>query len=218
MIRDLTIADIWHIIAAARWTIELAAVSMVGGSIIGLVIALMRTSRNRWLWMPALAFIRSNQGIPLLVQLFIVFFGAEVLGFGITAFTAATIALSFNAGAFLGDIWRGAIQAVPKGQWEAARALRIGMIDTLRYIVLIQALRIAIPPTVGYLVHHIKSTSLAAIIGYVELARTAHLTNATTFSPLLIFGCVALVYFAICCPLSLLSRNLEARLSKAHTS
>lgn len=216
MIREFTPTDLAFMLLAVRWTILLAFVSLVGGAAIGLVVALLRVSANPVLKTLAILYIRINQGTPLLLQLFIVFFGAEMIGFPIDAFTAATIGLSINAGAFLGDIWRGSIESVPKGQVEAARALGLGYFSRMRDVVLPQAVRIAVPPTVGFLVHHIKSTSLAAIIGYVELTRAGHLVNATAFRPFLIFGTVAAVYFILCWPLTLASRRLELRLAQPY--
>ena len=216
MIREFAFTDLVFMLLAVRWTILLAAVSLAGGAIIGLLIALMRTSSFAPLRAIAVIYIRVNQGTPLLLQLFIFFFGSDMLGFPLDAFAAAILALSVNAGAFLGDIWRGAIEAVPRGQHEAARALGLGYFSRMRDIVLPQAIRVATPPTVGFLVHHIKSTSLAAIIGYVELTRAGHLVNATAFQPFLIFGTIAAVYFILCWPLTLASRRLELRLAKAY--
>lgn len=216
MIRDFALPDLTFMLLATRWTIALAVVSFLGGSVIGIVIALMRISSSailRWL---AIIFIRVNQGTPLLLQLFIVFFGAEMVGVPMTPFVAAILALSVNAGAFLGDIWRGSIQSVPKGQSEAARALGLGYFSRMRDIIIPQAVRIAIPPTVGFMVHHIKSTSLAAIIGFVELTRAGHLINATVFEPFLVFGIVAGIYFLLCWPLTVASRRLEVRLAQPY--
>lgn len=216
MIRDFAFTDLVFMLFAVRWTILLAAVSLVGGAVIGLVIALMRVSTFPPFRAIAVIYIRVNQGTPLLLQLFIFFFGSDMLGIPLDAFAAAVLALSVNAGAFLGDIWRGSIEAVPRGQHEAAKALGLGYVSRMRDIVLPQAIRVATPPTVGFLVHHIKSTSLAAIIGYVELTRAGHLVNATAFQPFLIFGTIAAVYFILCWPLTLASRRLELRLAKAY--
>jgi polar amino acid transport system permease protein len=124
--------------------------------------------------------------------------------------------LSLNAGAFLGEIWRGAIQSVPSGQIEAARALGLRYRPLMLRVVLPQALRVAIPPTVGFLVNLIKSTSLAAIIGFVELTRAGQLLNNATFRPFLIFGTVAAIYFVLCWPLTLAAARLERRLAAAY--
>jgi polar amino acid transport system permease protein len=126
------------------------------------------------------------------------------------------LGLSLNAGAFLGEIWRGAIQGVPRGQIEAARSLGLHYGPLMGKIVLPQAMRLAVAPTVGFLVNLVKSTSLASILGFVELIRAGQLLNNATFNPFLIFGTVAIMYFVICWPLTLASRRLERRLALAY--
>jgi polar amino acid transport system permease protein len=155
------------------------------------------------------------QGTPLLLQLFLIFFGAPVLGFDINPWVAAGIALVLNSSAFLGEIWRGCIQAIPRGQWEAAEALSLSYVDRMRDVVLPQAFKIALPPTVGYLVQIIKGTSLAAIIGFVEITRSGQIVNNATFQPLVVFSVVAGIYFALCWPLSLVAARMERRRAAA---
>jgi polar amino acid transport system permease protein len=216
MMRPFSLGDLVFMLLAVRWTVLLASVSIVGGAVLGLIVALLRSSENPVLKAISIVYIRINQGTPLLLQLFVAYFGADIIGLPSDAFTAAVLALSVNASAFLGDIWRGAIQSVPRGQTEAARALGLSYRFRMQDIVLPQAVRIATPPTVGFLVHHIKSTSLASLIGYVELTRAGHLVNATAFQPFLIFGTIGAVYFALCWPLSLASQRLELRLAQPH--
>lgn len=214
--RALTWNDLLFLPYAARWTVVLSAAAFVGGGLIGLAIALMRVSRHRPLRWCAIAYIRVFQGTPLLLQLFLVFFGGDLLGIGLGAYTSAILGLSLNAGAFLGEIWRGAIEAVPAGQVEAARALGLGFGPRMLRVVAPQALRVATAPTVGFLVNLVKSTSLAAVIGFVELTRAGQLLNNATFRPFAIFGTVALIYFLLCWPLTLASRRLEVRLARAY--
>lgn len=211
MIRPFTFNEVLLLLAAVKWTLALSAIAFVGGGVMGLTIALGRTAATRPLRWAASAYIQVFQGTPLLMQLFLVFFGATVIGLDVNPWTAAAIGLTLNAGAFLGEIWRGCIQAVPKGQWEAAEALGLRWFGRMRWVILPQALKIAIPPTVGFLVQLIKSTSLAAIIGFAELTRTGQMINNATFRPFLVFGLVALLYFAMCWPLSLLAAHLERR-------
>ena len=182
---------------------------------IGMVIALLRVSKSRAARWFAIGYIRLFQGTPLLLQLFLVFFGADMLGCRLGRMFRPRSGFSLNAGAFLGEIWRGSIQAVPNGQVEAAQALGLHYWPRMLRIVLPQALRMAIPPTVGFLVNLIKSTSLAAIIGFVELTRAGQMLNNATFRPFLIFGTVAAIYFVLCWPLTIASRRLEARLAVA---
>ncbi|HBK06384.1 MAG TPA: amino acid ABC transporter permease [Acetobacteraceae bacterium] len=211
--RQFNLGDFEFLLLATRWTILLSVYAAIGGGIVGLAVALMRTATNaipRWI---AIVYIRIFQGTPLLLQLFLVFFGGDMLGLPLGAWLSAVLGFSLNAGAFLGEIWRGAIQAVPNGQIEAAKALGLHYVPRMWRVVLPQAMRVAIPPTVGFLVNLIKSTSLAAIIGFVEVTRAGQMLNNATFKPFLIFGIVSAIYFALCWPLTLTSRRLEKRLA-----
>ena len=212
--RAFSSGDLIYLVLAARWTILLSVLAFVGGSIIGMVIALMRISNSRVARWIAIAFIRVFQGTPLLIQLFLVFFGGDLIGVPLGAWLSA--ALGLNAGAFLGEIWRGCIQAVPKGQWEASRSLGLHYGPTMLRVVLPQALRLAVPPTVGFVVNLIKSTSLAAIIGFVELTRAGQQLNNSTFRPFLIFGIIGAIYFVLCWPLTVAAGRLEKRLAAAY--
>jgi polar amino acid transport system permease protein len=200
---------------AARWTIALSLIAFAGGAIGGLAIALARTSQSRALQAIAMAFVQVFQGTPLLLQLFLIFFGAPVIGFDINPWVAAGVALMLNTSAFLGEIWRGCIQAIPTGQWEAAEALGLHYVARMRDVILPQAFKIALPPTVGYMVQVIKGTSLAAIIGFAEVTRAGQIINNATFQPLLVFGVVAGIYFVLCWPLSLLAARMERRQAAA---
>jgi len=207
--------DLWFIVLAARWTVLLSLIAFVGGAAGGLAVALARTAENRALQRAATAFIQLFQGTPLLMQLFLVFFGLPVLGVEVSPWWAAGIALVLNTSAFLGEIWRGCIQAIPRGQWEAAEALGLHYAVRMRRVILPQAFKIALPPTVGYMVQVIKGTSLAAIIGFTEITRAGQIINNATFQPLLVFGVVGAVYFALCWPLSLWAGRIERRRAAA---
>jgi polar amino acid transport system permease protein len=214
--RSFNAGDLVYLLLAARWTVLLSLIAFVGGGVVGLLIALMRVSELRPARWFAIGFIRVFQGTPLLLQLFLVFFGGDMIGIPLGAWLSVILGLSLNAGAFLGEIWRGSIQAVPNGQIEAARALGLHYGQRMLRVVAPQALRTAIPPTVGFLVNLIKSTSLAAIIGFVELTRAGQQLNNATFRPFLIFGLVALVYFVMCWPLTIVASRLERRLALAY--
>jgi polar amino acid transport system permease protein len=214
--RSLSASDLVFLLAAARWTILLSIIAFLGGGIVGLGIALARVSQWRGLRWLAIGFIRVFQGTPLLIQLFLVFFGGDLIGVPLGAWTSVVLGLSLNAGAFLGEIWRGAIEAVPIGQREAARSLGLHYVALMLRVVFPQALRVAIPPTVGFLVNLIKSTSLAAIIGFVELTRAGQQLNNATLRPFIIFGLVAAVYFVMCWPLTIAAGRLEKRLARAY--
>ena len=211
MIRPFTSAEFVFLLMAVRWTLLLSLIAFVGGAIGGIGVALARTSPWPWLRAIAIAYIQLFQGTPLLMQLFLVFFGITLLGAAVDPLLAAAIGLTLNASAFLGEIWRGCIQAVPKGQWEASTALGLHYFTRLKDVILPQAAKIAVAPTVGFLVLLMKSTSLASIIGFVELTRAGQIVNNATFSPFMVFGIVAGIYFLLCWPLSLYSRHLEKK-------
>ncbi|SFP99919.1 amino acid ABC transporter membrane protein 2, PAAT family [Variovorax sp. PDC80] len=213
--RTFGFPEFLFILEAAQWTLALSAIAFVGGAILGLAIALMRTSESAWARGVSTTFIQIFQGTPLLLQLFLVFFGAPVLGLDINPWVAAGVALVLNSAAFLGEIWRGCIEAIPRGQWEAAQALSLSYSARMRDVVLPQAFRIALAPTVGYLVQIIKGTSLAAIIGFVEVTRAGQIVNNATFQPLVVFSVVAAIYFVICWPLSLLAARMERKRARA---
>ena len=210
--RSFGLPEFTVLLLALRWTVLLTAIAFVGGAIGGLALALMRVSRWRWLRIVTAGVIKVLQGLPLLILLFLVFFGSNILGLEMGAWTAAAIGYTIFGSVFLGEIWRGCIQSVPRGQWEAASALGFRPSVRMRVIVLPQAARIAVAPTVGFLVQLLKSTSLASVIGFAELTRTGQLINNITFQPLAVFGVVTLLYFALCYPLSMLSARLERRL------
>lgn len=215
MIRPFGPDEFLFIAAAIRWTIALSLIAFAGGAIGGLIVALARVSDSKAARQIAAGFIRVFQGTPLLMQLFLVFFGMTIFGLPINPWVAASFALTLHASAFLGEIWRGCIEAVPSGQREAATALALGYYDRMRHVMLPQAARIAVAPTVGFLVQLIKGTSLASIIGFTELTRAGQIINNATFQPFLVFGTVAVFYFILCWPLSIVARRTEARFSRA---
>ena len=214
MIREFTIDEFWYLLLATRWTIVLAAVAFVGGSVVGLSITLLRIAKSRPLHVAAMAYIKIFQGTPLLMQLYLIYFGPSMLGLPIEPWSAAAVAFTLYASAFLGEIWRGCIQAIPRGQWEGARALALNYSQQLRFVIVPQALRIAIPPTAGFLVQLLKGTSLASIIGFVELTRAAQVVNNSTFRPFTVYALVAAIYFSLCWPLSRLADRFERRLGR----
>lgn len=214
MIRDFTINEFWYLLLATRWTVALAAVAFIGGGIVGLALALLRIAKAPAPRFAAIGYIKLFQGTPLLMQLYLVFFGTTMLGVQIEPWTAAAIAFTLYASAFLSEIWRGCIQAIPRGQWEGGRSLALNYFQQLRFVILPQAMRIAVPPTVGFLVQLLKGTSLASIIGFVELTRAAQVVNNATFRPLTVYVLVAAIYFSLCWPLSRLADRFERRLGR----
>ena len=204
---------ILYLVEATEWTVLLSLMAFAGGSVVGLVLALLRVSKVRVLRALASAYIQVIQGTPLLIVLFLSYFGLGILGYKLDPLVAAGLSFTIYAGAFLGEIWRGCIEAVPRTQWEASDCLGLSRFQQYAYVILPQAVRIAIPPTVGFMVQIVKNTSLASVIGFVELARAGQIVNNSTFEPFAIFTVVAALYFALCYPLSLAARALER---KAH--
>jgi polar amino acid transport system permease protein len=194
-----------------QWTLALSAIGFVCGGIAGLVVALARTSGSSVLKRASASYIALFQGTPLLLQLFVVYYGLALIGLRLDAWAAVAIGFTLHASAYLGEIWRGSIEAVPKGQIEAAKALGLRYTARTRDVVLPQALRISLPATIGFLVQLIKGTSLAAIVGFTELTRAGSIVSNTIFKPLLVFGIVGALYFALCWPLSLCGAHLERR-------
>lgn len=208
---QLGLNHLLYLLVAAEWTIVLSLIAFVGGSVLGLAIALMRVSKSAVVRGVASGYIQLIQGTPLLIVLFLSYFGLGIIGLKLVPLVAAGISLTLYAGAFLGEIWRGCIEAVPKTQWEASDCLGLNRVQQYTYVILPQAVKIAIPPTVGFMVQIVKNTSLASVIGFVELARAGQIVNNSTFEPFVIFTCVAAIYFALCYPLSVASRTLERR-------
>jgi polar amino acid transport system permease protein len=206
-------SDAVYLINAAQWTVYLSLFTFFLGGAAGFVVALARASANPVKRMAAGAYIQIFQNTPLLMQLLLVYFGLSLLGLRLPSLVAAAIALTFFSSAFLGDIWRGCIEATPRQQFEAADALALTPWQRTRYVVLPQATRLAIPPTVGFFVQIVKNTSLTSIVGMTELMRAANTMNNATFQPIRVFGVASLIYFALCFPLSLISRRLEARIN-----
>lgn len=204
------------LLLATIWTIVLSLIALTGGGILGLGVTMMRISKNRFLRALSRFFIAFIQGTPLLMQLFIIFFGIPILlGFDVPAFISASVALVLYSTAYLAEIWRGSVESIPKAQWEAGTALGLSWLEQLRFIIMPQAVKVSIPPTIGFAVQVIKNTSLTSIIGYVELTRQGQILNNVTFRPFTIFLMVGVIYFVLCYPLSWYSKRLEAKLNIA---
>src|SRR5215813_4531130 len=208
--------EIYAVIAMVYLALALTGLAFLGGSLVGLLIAVLRVSPVAPLRALGAGYISIVQGIPLLAWLFVFFFGLPILaGVRVSPWIAAMVAFSIYAGAFLGEIWRGCLRAIPHQQWEAGASLGLSFVEQLRHIIVPQAVRVAIPPTVGFLVQLIKNTSLAAVIGFIELTREGQLTTAATYRPFAVYIAVAAIYFALCFPLTQWSRRLERTLRVA---
>ncbi|CUX48119.1 MULTISPECIES: amino acid ABC transporter permease [Agrobacterium] len=197
------------LLRAAGWSIVLTAIAFSIGSLAGGFFAIMRLSQYGSVRSVAAGYITIIQSIPVLMILFMSYYGLTLFGFEIPPLLAASVSLSVYVSAYLAEIWRGSIQAVPQQQWEASASLALTRFQQYRYVILPQALRLSLPPTVGFLVQLVKNTSIVSVVGFVELSRAGQLVNNATFRPFQVFFIVALLYFAICFPLSRLSRHLE---------
>jgi polar amino acid transport system permease protein len=205
-----------NLLLAARWTVALSAAAFVLGGLAGLAVLFARVSRSKALRYAAIGYIELIQGTPLLMQLFLAFFGLSLAGIQTSAWTAACLALTLWTSAFLADTWRGCVEAIPKGQWEGSSSLAMTFVQQLRHVILPQAARIAIAPTVGFSVQVVKGTALASIIGFVEISKASTMITNATFKPFTVYAMAALLYFALCWPLSAWSRRLERGGHGAH--
>ena len=205
-----------NLLLATRWTVLLSLVSFAGGGLVALLLLFMRISRKKSMRAFARYYVELFQGTPLLMQLFIAFFGLGLFGIDVPAWLAAGLTLILWAAAFLTEIWRGCVESVAKGQWKASASLAMGRLQQMRYVILPQAMRVAIPPTVGFFVQVIKGTAVTSIIGFVELSKAGTVVTNATFQPFTVYGLVALIYFALCWPLSKSSQILERKLNVAH--
>ena len=210
---SFTFPQFLFLIKGLQWTVALSVIGLSLGAVAGLLIALARSSKFAALRRISAGYIMLFQGTPLLMQLFVVYYGLALVGLKLDPWQSVAIGFTLHASAFLGDIWRGSIDAVPRGQTEAANALGVNYLTRMRKIILPQALRISLPATVGFFVQLIKGTSLAAIVGFNELARSGSIVSNQNFKPLLVYAVVAILYFAMCWPLSLYGSRLERKLA-----
>lgn len=214
---DFSIWDIFrNLLMALRWTVVLSLIAFVGGGLVGMLLLIARLSHSKLAQFTVKAYVQVFQGTPLLMQLFLAYFGMALLGIETSPWLAASVALTLYSSAFLTEIWRGCVEAIPKGQWEAAQSLALSFFEQLRYVVLPQAFKIAIPPTVGFSVQVIKGTALASVIGFIELTKAGTMITNATFKPFLVYSCVALLYFALCFPLSYFAKQLERKVHRGH--
>jgi cystine transport system permease protein len=200
----------------AGYTVLFALAAMVGGLLIGFPVAVMRILPYRLLRWPATVYVSLMRGTPLLVQMFIIYYGLPSVGIEFTPVTAGILALSLNSGAFLSESLRGAIGAVSKGQWAASYSLGLNYWATLYHVVMPQALRIAVPAMSNTLISLIKDTSLVSVITLTELMLSTKEVIATTFQPLPLYLAAAAIYWVLSLLFEALQRRAEQRLNRAH--
>jgi len=214
----LNFAHLQFLLEGTLWTIVLSLMAFGGGGFVGFLIALGRITPLRPVRFLVTGWVQLVQGTPLLIIMFMVYFGLPGLGFSISPLLAAGVSLTIYASAYLGEIWRGCIQSVPRSQWEAAECLALSRTQRMFKVILPQAVKLATPPTVGFSVQIIKNTSLASVVGFVELTRAGQLINNSIFEPFIIYLIVAAIYFCLCFPVSALSRRLERGASEKKAS
>ena len=212
---DFSLWDIFrNLLLAVRWTVVLSLIAFIGGGVVGMSLLVLRIAKWRGAERGVSLYVQLFQGTPLLMQLFLTYFGLALFGINVSAWVAASLALTLYSSAYLTEIWRGCVNAIPRGQWEASGSLALSLSEQLRYVIGPQALKIAIPPTVGFSVQVIKGTALASVIGFIELTKAGTMITNATFRPFTVYACVALMYFALCFPISAWSRTLERKLNR----
>jgi len=211
---DFSLWDILrNLLLALRWTVVLSLIAFIGGGVVGGLLLFLRLRAGKWLDRAIGTYVQLFQGTPLLMQLFLAYFGIALMGVEVSAWTAATVALTLYTSAYLTEIWRGCVASISKGQWEASNSLALSFGEQLRHVILPQAVKIATAPTVGFLVQVVKGTALASVIGFVELTKAGSMISNATFRPFVVFSCVALLYFALCFPISLYAKHLERKIN-----
>ena len=213
MFRPFDWQDLVPLVEGAWLTIQLCTVSGILGVIFGLVLGIARTSPSRTARWISTIYISCVRGIPVLVIIFFIFFGIPLLFPGLEPdkFSSAVIALTCFAGAYVAEIVRGSIEAVAKGQSEAADALGLDYWRKLRYVILPQAVRIMVPPGIGFLIGLVKDSSLVTVTGLLELTHAGNVVTNLTGDPIKTFLIVAAMYFVICYGISSLGRLYERR-------
>jgi polar amino acid transport system permease protein len=199
-------------------TLELGCLSILFGSLLGAVLGLLRASSLTWLHAPIAAYVEVIRSIPALVFLFVVYYGLPILlGVGsLSPLASAVLAMSLHSAGYTCQIMRAGLDAVPRGQWEAARALSMSYVAMMRKIILPQALRISMPPFTLQCMGTFKDTSIASVIGLVDVTNTALVIRGNTGSDWDVFAALALIYFVICAGVSALGHAVERRLDRGY--
>ncbi len=212
---EFTFWDIFrNLLLATRWTLVLSLIALTGGAALAFILLVLRLVNYKSTNLLISVYVEIFQGTPLLMQLFLFYFGLALLGVETSVWWSAAAALIFYTAAYLTEIWTGCVRSVPKGQWFAAQSLGLDFTQQLKWIIFPQVYRLGVAPTVGFLVQVIKATALTSVIGFIELTKAATMISNVTFKPCLVYSCVALIYFVICSPLSWLAKRLELRLAQ----
>ena len=211
---QLAIDSLPYVLGGIWYTLLISIVSMALGLFIGFFLSLARTSQFALLQWPARLYISFMRGVPILVILFLLYFGFPVIGVELTAIQAALIGFSLNSAAYMAEIFRSSLASVDIGQWESSKALGMNYWQTMKRIILPQSIRIAIPPLSNVLMDLIKASSLAAMITVPEMFQKARIVGAREYDLLTLIILVALIYWAICSVMTVLQNYLEKRNAK----
>jgi polar amino acid transport system permease protein len=222
MIAIAATTDLWPLIkvwmpqllVAAQGTLRMTGAAFVIAAAAGLLFALARLSRSRMLSRVALGYIEVVRGTPALTQLFLIYFGLPAVGIVFRAFDAAVIGLGLNGAAYLAEVYRAGIQAIHRGQREAAYSLGMTPLEAMRFIILPQAVRIVLPPMANYVIPLLKDTSIASLISAPELMLRARDLSSEYFMPMRLYLVTGSMYLIMAYPLSRAVRFLEYRLSR----
>lgn len=201
-----------YLLKGAILTIELTFCAMILALVVGLFLGLGRISKNKLIYSSVTVYIEVIRGTPLLVQLFIIYYALPDYGIYLTPFLAGTIGLGLCYAAYVAEIYRAGIQAVPKGQIEAALSLGMRKRKAMRRIILPQAVKIILPPVTNNFISMLKDSSLCSVITVVELMRQAQIYVASTFRTMEVYLMVAIIYLSLAYPLSVIVSKLELRL------
>lgn len=202
------------IIKGLSMTLYISVIGMLLGLIFGLMLALMRNSRKWILRLPSRMYISFMRGIPMLVFLFILYFGLPMIGIKMTAFVAACLGFGLNSAAYIAEINRAALNSIDVGQWESAKALNMNATATLFSIILPQTVRIAVPPLTNVFMDMVKATSLAAVITVPELFQKAQIVAGREFDSMTFYILIAIIYWMVCVIISFIQDRLEIHFSK----
>lgn len=211
---ELALKSLPFVLQGLPMTVGITIVGMIIGLGLGLLLALARSSKHLLLRLPSRVYISFMRGTPMLVFLFILYFGLPVVGIEFTAVTAAIIGFGLNSAAYIAEVDRAALNSVDKGQWEGAKALNLPYWTTLRKIILPQAIRTAIPPTTNVMMDMLKATSLAAVITVPELFQKTQIVAGREFDAMTMYILVAFIYWPLCMMIGMLQEYLEKRYSR----
>ncbi|MFC4556808.1 amino acid ABC transporter permease [Virgibacillus kekensis] len=211
---ELAIESLPFVLGGLPSTLGVAIAGMTIGMILGLFLALARSSERILLRWPARMYISFMRGTPILVFLFILYFGLPYIGLELSAIVAASAGFGLNSAAYIAEINRASLNSIDSGQWESAKALNIGYWTALRKIILPQATRIAVPPLTNVFMDIVKATSLAAVITVPELFQRTQIVVGREFDAMTLYILVALIYWPICVLISIMQDHLEIRFSR----